>query len=311
MFTGDVMTVHKTDFRHGLLELVGETPLIKLEGLSKATGCTILGKAEFLNPTGSVKDRAAKAILEKAEAEGKLKKGGTVVEGTSGNTGISLAHYCNAKGYRCIIVMPENMAQDKVDILRALEAQVRLSPPSRYGKPGNYAEIAKKLAEGIPGGLFANQFENLANYEAHLTSTGPEIWKQTGGMVGWVCVWRRHRRHVGRRLRVPEKAKQGDHDLAGRPARFGAAGACEPPGGTRGGALDGGGRWKPGQDDELCQSEAGRGGPNLGPGSHRNGLLPHAYRGAVPWGFGRHELCGSGPDGEEAGVWEDCGDDSL
>lgn len=182
------MTVRKTDYSHGLTSLIGETPLLKLESLSKATGCTILGKAEFLNPGGSIKDRVARAIVEKAEAEAKLKKSGTVVEGCSGTMGISLAHICNLKSYRCIVVLPENMATDKIETLRAMEAQVRLVPPSRYGKPGNFAEVAKKLAEGIPGGVFANQYENLANYEAHLSTTGPEIWKQTGGMIdGFVC----------------------------------------------------------------------------------------------------------------------------
>lgn len=182
------MTIRKTDYTPGLLSMVGNTPLLKLESLSKATGCTILGKAEFLNPGGSVKDRAAKAIIEKAEAEGKLKKGGTIVEGTAGNTGISLAHFSNLKGYRCIVVLPDNQAADRIEILRSLEAQVRQVPPSRYGKPGNYAETAKKLAEGIPGGFFANQFENLANFDAHFGGTGPEIWKQTGGMIdAFVC----------------------------------------------------------------------------------------------------------------------------
>lgn len=182
------MTVRKTDYSHGLTSLIGETPLLKLESLSKATGCTILGKAEFLNPGGSIKDRVAKAIVEKAEAEGKLKKSGTVVDGCSGTMGISLAHLCNLKGYRCIVVLPENLSLDRVEILRALEAQVRLVPPSRYGKPGNFVEFARKLAEGIPGGVFANHYENLTNYEAHFTTTGPEIWKQTGGMIdGFVC----------------------------------------------------------------------------------------------------------------------------
>ena len=168
-----------TDF----VDAVGNTPLIRLKGPSEATGCEILGKAEFLNPSGSVKDRAAKSIVLAAEASGALAPGGTVVEGTAGNTGIGLAHVCNARGYRCIIVIPETQSPEKLDLLRALGAEVRPVPAVPYKDPGNFQKLAGRLAEELDNAVWANQFDNLANREAHLQTTGPEIWRDTGGRI--------------------------------------------------------------------------------------------------------------------------------
>ena len=165
------------------VDAVGNTPLIRLTGPSDATGCTILGKAEFLNPSGSVKDRAAKAIVLAAEASGALAPGGTVVEGTAGNTGIGLAHVCNARGYRCVIVIPETQSPEKLDLLRALGAEVRPVPAVPYKDPNNFQKLAGRLADELENAIWANQFDNLANREAHLATTGPEIWRDTDGKV--------------------------------------------------------------------------------------------------------------------------------
>lgn len=162
---------------------IGNTPLIRLRGFSDALGSEILGKAEFLNPGGSVKDRAALGIVEDAERRGLLKPGGTIVEGTAGNTGIGLTLVANAKGYRSIIVIPNNQSVEKIELLRALGADVRLVPPAPFSEPGNYNKIAARIAEEIPGGFWANQFDNRANSEAHFRTTGPEIWEQTEGKV--------------------------------------------------------------------------------------------------------------------------------
>jgi cysteine synthase len=172
----------------GFVETVGNTPLIRLNSVSDETGCEILGKAEFLNPGGSVKDRAALYIVEQAEAQGLLKPGGTVVEGTAGNTGIGLAHICNAKGYKCLIVIPDTQSQEKIDLLRTLGAEVRTVPAVPYKDPNNYVRLSGRLAAELPNAVWANQFDNLANREAHYRSTGPEIWTQTAGTIdGWVA----------------------------------------------------------------------------------------------------------------------------
>ncbi len=165
------------------VDAVGNTPLIRLRGPSEETGCEILGKAEFLNPGGSVKDRAAKSIVLRAEAEGRLKPGGTVVEGTAGNTGIGLAHVCNARGYRCIIVIPETQSPEKLDLLRALGAEVRPVPAVPYKDPNNFQKIAGRLAGELDNAIWANQFDNLANRQAHIETTGPEIWRDTDGKI--------------------------------------------------------------------------------------------------------------------------------
>ena len=165
------------------VDAVGNTPLIRLRGPSEETGCEILGKAEFLNPSGSVKDRAAKSIVLAAEREGRLRPGGTVVEGTAGNTGIGLAHVCNARGYRCIIVIPETQSPEKLDLLRALGAEVRPVSAVPYKDPDNFQKIAGRLALEMDNAIWANQFDNLANRQAHFDTTGPEIWRDTNGRV--------------------------------------------------------------------------------------------------------------------------------
>ncbi len=167
---------------------VGRTPLIRLRLLSELTGCEILGKAEFMNPGGSVKDRAALGILLEAERDGLLRPGGTVVEGTAGNTGIGLTHLCNARGYRALIVIPDTQSAEKIGLLRSLGAEVRTVPAVPYRDPNNYVRLSGRIAAETPGAVWANQFDNLANRRAHYGSTGPEIWEQTGGRVdAWVA----------------------------------------------------------------------------------------------------------------------------
>ncbi len=166
----------------GLLGAIGNTPLIRLARASAATGCEILGKAEFMNPGGSVKDRAALAIIRAAEARGELKPGSTIVEGTAGNTGIGLTLVGNALGYRCVIVMPETQSQEKIDFLRMIGAELRLVPAKPFKDPGNYVHVSRRLAEE-QGWFWANQFDNLDNREGHRTTTGPEIIAQAGGRL--------------------------------------------------------------------------------------------------------------------------------
>ncbi|MBD1878847.1 cysteine synthase A [Coleofasciculus sp. FACHB-T130] len=175
------------DIKKGFVETVGNTPLIRLNNFSDETGCEILGKAEFLNPGGSVKDRAALYIIEDAEKKGLLKPGGTVVEGTAGNTGIGLAHICNAKGYKCLIIIPDTQSQEKMDALRTLGAEVRPVPPVPYSNPNNYVRLSGKIASEMENAIWANQFDNLANRQAHYETTAKEIWEQTDGKVNaWV-----------------------------------------------------------------------------------------------------------------------------
>jgi cysteine synthase len=174
--------------RDGFLETIGNTPLIRLRRASELTGCTILGKAEFLNPGGSVKDRAALAIVRDAEARGLLRPGGVIVEGTAGNTGIGLALVGNALGYRTVIVMPETQSQEKKDMLRLCGADLRLVAAVPYANPMNYVRYSESLAQEIAktepnGAIWANQFDNIANRHGHYQTTGPEIWQQTDGKV--------------------------------------------------------------------------------------------------------------------------------
>ena len=176
------------DIKNGFVGTIGNTPLIRLNSFSDETGCEILGKAEFLNPGGSVKDRAALEIIEDAERKGLLKPGGTVVEGTAGNTGIGLAHICNAKGYKCLIVIPNTQSQEKIDLLRTLGAEVRTVPAVPYRDPNNYVKLSGRIAEETENAIWANQFDNLANREAHYKNTAPEIWQQTDGTIDvWVA----------------------------------------------------------------------------------------------------------------------------
>jgi cysteine synthase len=176
------------DIKDGFVGTVGNTPLIRLNSFSDETGCEILGKAEFLNPGGSVKDRAALYIVQDAEKQGLLKPGGTVVEGTAGNTGIGLAHICNAKGYRCLIIIPDTQSQEKMDMLRTLGAEVRPVPAVPYRDPNNYVKLSGRIANELENAIWANQFDNLANRLSHYETTGPEIWEQTGGKIdAWVA----------------------------------------------------------------------------------------------------------------------------
>jgi len=174
--------------KNDVVEAIGNTPLIKLKHASETTGCTILGKAEFMNPGQSVKDRAGKQMILEAEKRGDLKPGGLVVEGTAGNTGIGLAVVASARGYRTMIVIPETQSREKKDMLRLCGAELVEVPALPYSNPNNYQHIAKRLADDLrksePNGvLFADQWNNLDNPKAHYVSTGPEIWEQTGGKV--------------------------------------------------------------------------------------------------------------------------------
>src|ERR1700750_446014 len=177
----------EVNVKTGFTDAGGKPPLLRLRRLSEETGCEILGKAEFMNPGGSVKDRAAKWIVLDAERRGVLKPGGTVVEGTAGNTGIGLAHVCNARGYKCVIVMPDNQAAEKYQIIEALGAELRKVPPVPYSNPNQYQKVAGRLAEELPNAVWANQFDNTANREAHFESTGPEIWADTKGKIDAFC----------------------------------------------------------------------------------------------------------------------------
>ncbi len=180
-------------FSQGIVEAIGNTPLIKLERVSAATGCTILGKAEFMNPGQSVKDRAALFIIQDAVKKGELKPGGVIVEGTAGNTGIGLALVGNAMGFHSVIVIPETQSNEKKDMLRLCGAELVEVPAVPYSNPNNYVKLSGRLAEQLGkteknGAIWANQFDNIANRQGHIETTGPEIWRQTDGKVdGFVC----------------------------------------------------------------------------------------------------------------------------
>jgi cysteine synthase A len=177
----------------GTVDAIGHTPLIKLQRASQATGCTILGKAEFMNPGGSVKDRAGRQMILEAEKRGELRPGGLVVESTAGNTGIGLALVANERGYRTIIVIPETQSQEKKDMLRLCGAELVEVPAIGYANPNNYQHVGRRLAEELKeteknGVIFADQWNNLDNRNAHYISTGPEIWQQTDGKIdGFIC----------------------------------------------------------------------------------------------------------------------------
>ena len=181
------------DVRDGFADAIGNTPLIRLNKASEATGCEILGKAEFLNPGGSVKDRAALYIIKDAEVRGVLHPGGVVVEGTAGNTGIGLALVGNARGYRTVIVIPDTQSREKMDMLRLCGAELVPVPAKPYRDPENYVHVSERIAAKLAGtepngAIWANQWDNLANSRAHIETTGPEIWRQTGGKVdGFIC----------------------------------------------------------------------------------------------------------------------------
>jgi cysteine synthase A len=183
----------QTMIHRGIVEAIGNTPLITLRKASEITGCTILGKAEFMNPGQSVKDRAALFIIQDAEKRGLLRPGGVIIEGTAGNTGIGLALVGNALGYRTVIVIPETQAQEKKDMLRLCGAELIEVPAVPYANPNNYVKVSGRLAERLAasepnGAIWANQFDNVANRQGHIETTGPEIWDQTEGKVdGFIC----------------------------------------------------------------------------------------------------------------------------
>ena len=170
------------------LALIGNTPLVRLAGPSVETGCEILAKCEYVNPGASIKDRAALYIVIDAEERGTLLPGGTIVEGTAGNTGIGLALVANARGYKTIIVMPETQSREKMDTLRALGAELVLVPAAPFSNPGHFVHTSRRIAEETPGAIWANQFDNIANRRAHIVGTAEEIWEQTGGRIdGFTC----------------------------------------------------------------------------------------------------------------------------
>jgi cysteine synthase A len=181
------------DIRDGFIDAIGRTPLIRLRQASEATGCDILAKAEFLNPGGSVKDRAALSIIRDAEDKGTLEPGGVLVEGTAGNTGIGLALVGNARGYRSVIVIPETQSEEKKQMLRLCGAELVEVPAVPYANPNNYVKVSERLAKELNekeehGAVWANQFDNISNRQAHIDTTGPEIWEQTGGKIdGFTC----------------------------------------------------------------------------------------------------------------------------
>ena len=207
--------------RDGIVETIGNTPLIRLRKASELTGCEILGKAEFMNPGQSVKDRAALAIIRDAEKRGVLRPGGVIVEGTAGNTGIGLALVGNALGYRTVIVIPDTQSQEKKDMLRLAGAELVEVPAVPYANPNNYVKVSGRLAERLAssepnGAIWANQFDNVANRQGHFETTGPEIWRADGRQGRRVHLRRRHRRHARRRRHGAEGAQPEDHD---RPRR--------------------------------------------------------------------------------------------
>jgi cysteine synthase A len=170
------------------LDLIGNTPLVLLQGPSEAAGCEIYGKCEYANPGSSVKDRAALYMIRDAEARGDLKLGGTVIEGTAGNTGIGVALVANALGYKTVIVMPDNQSKEKMDTLRALGAELVLVPPTKYADPAHFQHTSRRMAEETEGAVWAGQFDNVANRRAHIETTAPELWEQMDGRIdGFTC----------------------------------------------------------------------------------------------------------------------------
>ena len=211
--------------RDGIIEAIGHTPLIKLERASESTGCKILGKAEFMNPGGSVKDRAGRQMILEAEKRGELRPGGLVVEATAGNTGIGLALVANARGYRTLIVIPETQSQEKKDMIRLCGAELVEVPAAPYSNPNNYQHVGRRLAEQLKkteksGVIFADQWNNLDNRKAHYVSTGPEIWEECGGARrGERQV--QERRHDRGRVDILAREEKGRRHWCRRSARRG------------------------------------------------------------------------------------------
>ena len=205
------------NIKDGVVDAIGNTPLIKLKRASALTGCTILGKAEFMNPGQSVKDRAGRQMILEAEKRGELKPGGLVVESTAGNTGIGLALVANARGYRTLIVIPETQSQEKKDMLRLCGAELVEVPALPYANPNNYQHVGRRLADELRkteknGVLFADQWNNLDNRKAHYVSTGPEIWRETARQDRRLHLLGRHRRYAGRRFDLSARAEARHRD---------------------------------------------------------------------------------------------------
>ena len=202
---------------NSVLDGIGNTPLIKLKKASELTGCTILGKAEFLNPGQSVKDRAALFIVRDAEKKGILRPGGVIVEGTAGNTGIGLAMVAKALGYRTVIVIPETQSEEKKDALRLLGAELIQVPAAPYRNPNNYVRLSGRLAEQVAkedpnGAIWANQFDNVVNRQAHIETTAPEIWRDTDGKVdGFICAVGSERHPCRRCCRIEGQELRGEN----------------------------------------------------------------------------------------------------
>ena len=276
---------------HGVEGHVGRTPLIRLRRLSELTGCEILGKAEFMNPGGSVKDRAALGIISDAESRGRLEPGATIVEGTAGNTGIGLTVIGNAKGYRTVIVIPETQSPEKIMLLRTLGAEVLTVPDKPYSDPGNYNRVAQRLSEE-KGWFWANQFDNTANRLAHYRTTGPEIWEQTGGAVtAFVSSVGTGGTLAGTSLYLKER----DRDIAVVCADpFGAAmwsWFCKGNTDTKDGDSYAEGIGQDQGHQELGRHNCRRGLPYTRPGSAHGCVSPPPRRGIVCRAFLRHQYC--------------------
>ena len=294
------------DVRKGFVDLVGNTPLVRLKRVSEATGCEILGKCEFLNPGGSVKDRAALAIITDAEEKGLLRPGGVIVEGTAGNTGIGLALVGNTRGYRTVIVIPETQSQEKMDMLRLVGADLRPVPAVPYKDPNNYVKLSGRLAEELArsepnGAIWANQFDNVANRMGHYRTTGPEIWAQTDGRLdAFTCAVGTGGTLAGVGT-VPEGAQPGGPDRAGRPDGGGALQLVHARRAQGRGLLDQRGH-RPGPDHRQPRGRAGR----RGGADHRRGGPALHLRSDRRRGSGARQLVGDqhrGCGARRQGAW--------
>ena len=264
------------------LALIGNTPLVRLAGPSEAAGCDIWGKCEFANPGGSVKDRAALFMIRDAEERGELQPGGTVIEGTAGNTGIGIALVANALGYRTVIVMPDNQSREKMDTLRALGARLKLVPPTRFSDPCHFQHVSRRMAEETEGAIWAGQFDNTANRRAHIEGTAIELWEQTGGRIdGFTCAAGTGRHDRGRRHGTEGEERRSVH-RADRSARRSALQLLCPRR-VEGRRLLGRGGDRAGSHHRQPRRRADRYPvPGVGRGRARMGRAIAARRGAVP-----------------------------
>ena len=282
------------DVKQSVIDAIGNTPLIRLRRASEITGCEIYGKAEFMNPGQSVKDRAALYIVRDAVARGALRPGGVIVEGTAGNTGIGLALVANAMGFRTVIVIPDNQSREKKDTLRIAGAELVEVPPVPYKNSNNYVKVSGRLADELArseahGAIWANQFDNVANRRAHYETTGPEIWAQTDGKVdAFVSAVGTGGTLAGVGLALKERNPRiviGLADPMGA-ALYSLLHDRRPQGGR---LIDHRGNW-PGPDHgESARSSGGPGLPDQGPGSRPDRLRPDRRRGAGAWRIFRHQ----------------------